>query len=227
MLNKMTNLEDLKRHFKVLYPNCTVKLYEKFQQFLEDNHSSLPKVLETNFLTFITKIMRVNLSQSMSFSDSLEKLLESKEKINHKVDDKKLIPGFITKNILTMPSNRGYIWKNKKYHGKKNPVEGPEVLFEPRKGKTFIHVYEKMHHKIYQKMKGEKVQTLVNTEYVQQEVQPYTIPVTSKREIEAQPYTIPKTSKRVAVAATVEVEKVAVRGNSYQLLNYSSDSDNE
>ncbi len=147
----MTNLEDLKRHFKVLYPNCTVKLYEKFQQFLEDNHSSLPKVLETNFLTFITKIMRVNLSQSMSFSDSLEKLLESKEKINHKVDDKKLIPGFITKNILTMPSNRGYIWKNKKYHGKKNPVEGPEVLFEPRKGKTFIHVYEKMHHKIYQK----------------------------------------------------------------------------
>jgi hypothetical protein len=225
MLNKMTNLEDLKRHFKVLYPNCTVKLYEKFQQFLEDNHSSLPEVLETNFLTFITKIMRVNLSQSMSFSDSLEKLLESKEKINHKVDDKKLIPGFITKNILTMPSNRGYIWKNKKYHGKKNPVEGPEVLFEPRKGKTFIHVYEKMHHKIYQKMKGEKVQTLVNTEYVQQEVQPYTIPVTSKREIEAQPYTIPKTSKRVAVA--VAVEKVAVRGNSYQLLNYSSDSDNE
>ena len=117
----MTNLEDLKRHFKVLYPNCTVKLYEKFQQFLEDNHSSLPEVLETNFLTFITKIMRVNLSQSMSFSDSLEKLLESKEKINHKVDDKKLIPGFITKNILTMPSNRGYIWKNKKYHGKKKP----------------------------------------------------------------------------------------------------------
>ena len=74
-------------------------------------------------------------------------------------------------------------------------------------------------------MKGEKVQTLVKTEYVQQEVQPYTIPVTSKREIEAQPYTIPKTSKRVAVA--VAVEKVAVRGNSYQLLNYSSDSDNE
>ena len=193
MLNKMTNLEDLKRHFKVLYPNCTVKLDEKFRQFLEDNHSSLPEVLETNFLTFVTKIMRVELSQSMSFSDSLEKLLESKEKINHKVDDKKLIPGFITKNILTMPNNRGYIWKNKKYHGKKNPVEGPVVLFEPRKGKTFIHVYEKMHHKIYQKMKGGKVQSLVKTEYVQQEVQ--SLVKTEYVQQEVQPYTIPKTSK--------------------------------
>ena len=71
--------------------------------------------MENNFLAFITKIMRVDLPQSMSFSESLEQLLQNKEKINHHVDDKKLIPGFITKNILTMPNNRGYIWKNKKY----------------------------------------------------------------------------------------------------------------
>ena len=206
----MTTLEDLKRHFKVLYPNCTVKLDKKFQQFLEDHKSSLPEVLETNFLTFVTNIMRVNLSQSMSFSESLEKLLENKEKINHQVDDKKLIPGFITKNILTMPSNRGYIWKNKKYHGKKNPVEGPEVLFEPRKGKTFIHVYEKTYYKIYEKMKGEKIQTLIKTEYIQQNVQPRIVAPQTKQ-----------------VEKVKKVKEVSVRGNSYQLLDWSSDSDIE
>jgi len=206
----MTNLEDLKRHFKVLYPNCTVKLDKKFQQFLEDHKSSLSEVLETNFLAFVTNIMRVNLSQSMSFSESLEKLLENKEKINHQVDDKKLIPGFITKNILTMPSNRGYIWKNKKYHGKKNPVEGPEVLFEPRKGKTFIHVYEKTYYKIYQKMKGEKIQTLIKTEYIQQKVQPRIVAPETKQ-----------------VEKVKKVKEVSVRGNSYQLLDWSSDSDIE
>ena len=209
----MTTLEDLKRHFKVLYPNCTVKLDKKFQQFLEDHKSSLPEVLETNFLTFVTNIMRVNLSQSMSFSESLEKLLENKEKINHQVDDKKLIPGFITKNILTMPSNRGYIWKNKKYHGKKNPVEGPEVLFEPRKGKTFIHVYEKTYYKIYQKMKGEKIQTLIKTEYIQQKVQPRIV--------------APETKQVEKVKKVKKVKEVSVRGNSYQLLDWSSDSDIE
>ena len=209
----MTTLEDLKRHFKVLYPNCTVKLDKKFQQFLEDHKSSLPEVLETNFLTFVTNIMRVNLSQSMSFSESLEKLLENKEKINHQVDDKKLIPGFITKNILTMPSNRGYIWKNKKYHGKKNPVEGPEVLFEPRKGKTFIHVYEKTYYKIYEKMKGEKIQTLIKTEYIQQKVQPRIV--------------APETKQVEKVKKVKKVKEVSVRGNSYQLLDWSSDSDIE
>ena len=209
----MTTLEDLKRHFKVLYPNCTVKLDKKFQQFLEDHKSSLPEVLETNFLTFVTNIMRVNLSQSMSFSESLEKLLENKEKINHQVDDKKLIPGFITKNILTMPSNRGYIWKNKKYHGKKNPVEGPEVLFEPRKGKTFIHVYEKSYYKIYEKMKGEKIQTLIKTEYIQQKVQPRIV--------------APETKQVEKVKKVKKVKEVSVRGNSYQLLDWSSDSDIE
>ncbi len=75
----MTNLEDLKRHFKILYPNCTDKLDKKFQQFLEEHESSLSEVLETDFLAFVTKIMRVDLPQSMSFSDSLEKLLENKE----------------------------------------------------------------------------------------------------------------------------------------------------
>jgi hypothetical protein len=209
MLNKMTNLEDLKRHFKILYPNCTDKLDKKFQQFLEDHESSLSEVLETDFLAFVTKIMRVDLPQSMSFSDSLEKLLENKEKINHSVDDKKLIPGFITKNILNMPSNRGYIWKNKKYRGKKSPLEGPEVLFEPRKGKTFIHVYEKTQHKIYQKMKGEKTQTLIKTEYIRQKIQPRVVIPEVKQEE-------PK-----------KVENVSVRSNSFQLLNWSSDSDNE
>ncbi len=131
------------------------------------------------------------------------------------MDDKKLIPGFITKNILTMPNNRGYIWKNKKYHGKKAPVEGPEVLFEPRRGKTFIHVYEKTQHKIYQKMKGEKTQTLIKTEYIRQKIQPRVV--------------IPETKqvKQVKQEEPKKVENVSVRSNSFQLLNWSSDSDNE
>jgi len=208
----MTNLEDLKRHFKVLYPTCTDKLDKKFRHFLEKHESSLSEVLETEFLDFIMKIMRVDLPQSMSFSESLKKLMETKEKINHQVDDKKLIPGFITKNILTMPSNRGYIWKNKKYHGKKSQVEGPEVLFEPRKGKTFIHVYEKTYHKIYQKMKGEKIQTLIKTEYIKQPIQPHVV-ITEKKQV-----------KKEEPAKT---KNVSVRSNSFQLLNWSSDSDNE
>jgi len=211
MLNKMTNLEDLKRHFKVLYPNCTDKLNKRFCAFLEQNKLSSRETMENNFLAFITKIMRVDLPQSMSFSESLEQLLQNKEKINHHVDDKKLIPGFITKNILTMPNNRGYIWKNKKYHGKKAPVEGPEVLFEPRRGKTFIHVYEKTQHKIYQKLKGEKTQTLMKTEFIHQQVEPV---IARPRE----------TNKKIEQPKVKE--KVPVRGNSFRILGWGdSDSD--
>lgn len=207
----MTNLEDLKRHFKVLYPNCTDKLNKRFRAFLEQNKLSSCETMENNFLAFITKIMRVDLPQSMSFSESLEQLLQNKEKINHQVDDKKLIPGFITKNILTMPNNRGYIWKNKKYHGKKAPVEGPEVLFEPRRGKTFIHVYEKTQHKIYQKLKGEKTQTLMKTEFIHQPVEP----------IIARPR---ETNKKIEQPKVKE--KVPVRGNSFRILGWGdSDSD--
>ncbi len=162
----MTNLYDIKKHFKILYPKCTKKLNDSFEYFLDEHQETSSNILEESFLFFITQNMRVDLPQSMSFLESITELQRIKKNITQQVDNKKLIPGFITKNILTMPSNRGYMWKNKKYHGKQSPVDGPVVLFEPRRGKTFIHVYEKTCHKIYEKMKGEKIQILIKTEYV-------------------------------------------------------------
>ena len=212
----MTNLEDLKRHFKVLYPNGTQKLDKSFHAFLEQNKSSSHEALENNFLVFITKIMRVDLPQSVSFSDSLAELRQTKEKIGHQVDDKKLIPGFITKNILDMPSNRGYIWKNKKYHGRKNPVDGPEVLFEPRKGKTFIHVYEKSYHKVYEKLKGEKTQKLIKTDYIRQLPPPPRQPSVDTQKIEV-----------VEEKKEKKVQKVPIGSNSFQMIALSSDSDSD
>jgi len=73
----------------------------------------------------------------------------------------KEIPGFITENVLQMPSNRGYIWKDKKYFGKIPTKNKPVVLFEPRKGKTFIHVFESTETKIFEKLKGQKDQRLL------------------------------------------------------------------
>ena len=113
-----------------------------------------------------------------------------------------------------MPSNRGYIWKNKKYHGRKNPVDGPEVLFEPRKGKTFIHVYEKSYHKIYEKLKGEKTQKLIKTDYIRQLPPPPRQPNVMN-------------TQKIEVVEEKKVQKVPIGSNSFQMIALSSDSDSD
>ena len=52
------------------------------------------------------------------------------------------LPEYIQKNLKDMPNNKGYIWRDVCFYGKKDAQKGSNVMFEKPKGKTLIiHEY--------------------------------------------------------------------------------------
>ena len=167
-----TTLEFVTNCFNDIYPKKSDNLIKTFDEFIKKHSNATSIVLENAFISFLAKRLRVTRpSLNISFLKNLENLKDIKNKIKilKTVDDN--IPGFITENILSMPCNRGYIWMNEKFFGNlPRLIDSNTVLFEPRKGKTFIHVYNGNSHKIYEKLKGEKKQTLIKTETIKTEI---------------------------------------------------------
>lgn len=159
----MASLQTVRNFFTELYPKPSKKLQSEFEKVCESSN------LEDSFLQFLEKVLRVSRDKDKSFDDNLQMFKRIRLELKTTTLKKTTVPGFIITNTLDMPSNRGYIWKNIKYYGKKPPAEGPIVLFEPRKGKTFIHVWETNHYKVYEKLKGNKFQTLIKTEKIEKE----------------------------------------------------------
>ena len=81
------------------------------------------------------------------------------------IDDK--IPEFIKDNTKHMASNRGYMWQGKEYLGVLAPLPSyrgtHKVLFEPRSGRTLIHVWTSYSYKLFEKKKGSRYQKLIRT----------------------------------------------------------------
>ena len=159
----MASLQTVRDFFTELYPKPSKKLQANFEIVCDCDN------LEDNFLKFLEKVLRVSRDKDKSFEENLQMFRRVRFELKTTTLKKTTVPGFIITNTLDMPSNRGYIWKNIKYYGKKPPSEGPVVLFEPRKGKTFIHVWETTHYKVYEKLKGNKYQTLIKTEKIEKE----------------------------------------------------------
>jgi len=156
----MVSLQTVRDFFTELYPSPSSKLKSNFEIVCNSEN------LEDSFLNFLENVLRVSSDKDKSFNDNLQMFRKVRSSLKTTTLKKTTVPGFIITNILDMPSNRGYIWKNVKYYGKKPASEGPIVLFEPRKGKTFIHVWETTHYNVYEKLKGNKYQTLVKTEKI-------------------------------------------------------------
>lgn len=163
-----TTLEFVISQFNIIYPKKSTSLKKIFEEFIEFHSESTAEILEAAFLLLLSTRLRVEEPDGdKSFLENLELLKDVKLKLGTVEATVGSVPGFITKNILTMPSNRGYIWMDVKFFGKqKKTRENNTVLFEPRKGKTFIHVRTDSIYKLYEKLKGEKTQTLIKSEII-------------------------------------------------------------
>ena len=159
----MASLQTVRDFFTELYPNPSQKLKDMFEIVCDSEN------LKDSFLKFLEKILRASRDKDKSFEENLIMFRRVRLELKTTTLKTTTVPGFIITNTLDMPSNRGYIWKNIKYYGKKPRAEGPVVLFEPRKGKTFIHVWEISQYKVYEKLKGNKYQTLIKTEQIEKE----------------------------------------------------------
>jgi hypothetical protein len=64
------------------------------------------------------------------------------------------LPDYIKKNLDEMPNNKGYIWRDCWFMGKKNPERNqPHIMFEKMKGGILhIHEYTEREYKLYEKV---------------------------------------------------------------------------
>jgi hypothetical protein len=135
--------------------------------FCVSNQDCEKETIERNVITFLAQMLRqstsyIDVLHGMSYQNALQRLETIRDRIkttprNGDHD----VPSFIIENIEGMQGNRGYIWKGKIFLGKRPAKQGPRVLFEPRRKKTLIHVFEKGLHKVFEKMKGERYQVLI------------------------------------------------------------------
>jgi len=213
-----TTLEFVITQFNIIYPKKSTSLKKIFEEFIEFHSESTTEILEAGFLHLLAKRLRVDKPDGdKSFLENLELLKNVKRKLGTVDATFDSVPGFITKNILTMPSNRGYIWMDIEFFGKqKKTRENNIVLFEPRKGKTFIHVRTDSTYKIYVKLKGETTQTLIKKEIL---VPTRKLPIIRKRISYRQ-------SSQPVVEPETGCEKISEHRNPFLALD-DSDSEKE
>ena len=67
------------------------------------------------------------------------------------------VPEYITKNIKTMPNNKGYIWRDVRFYGCLPAESDKDILFQKIDGELYIHEITKSNHKIYKKVNKRNV----------------------------------------------------------------------
>jgi hypothetical protein len=74
------------------------------------------------------------------------------------------LPNYIKTNLADMPGNKGYIWRDCWFFGRKPDEYGqPIVMFEKKKGSImYIHEIYPHEHKIFEKI-GKERKTLIST----------------------------------------------------------------
>lgn len=150
------------------YKTTDQRFLDSVKEFTASNKDLNKEIVEQNIVSFLGKQLRQTASciealKEMKYDEAMEKLAEIKNNVSLVPREKDHdVPSFITQNIENMPQNRGYLWKGKTFHGKKPSRPGPKVLFEPRRKKTLIHVYEKGMHRVYEKLKGQRQQVLIS-----------------------------------------------------------------
>jgi len=161
LLDKMVEIVEIKKILIDFYPRSTYLVNKEIHEFL-CMCKTFDGDLKKRLISFLSSNLRVDIPEG-DFKQQIQILHDIKTKLKkgNGSSRNKEIPGFITENILKMPSNRGYIWKDTKYFGKIPNTNKPIVLFEPRKGKTFIHVFDVSETRIFEKLKGQQEQCLL------------------------------------------------------------------
>ena len=183
----MSDTSGIEKAIERFYPSPTNLVKDEINAFINSCKIQNPDEWEKLTISFIASNLRVDIPEG-NFDEQLKILYHIKlnlMKENGSSLDKE-IPGFIKENVLKMPSNRGYIWKDKKYFGKIPTENKPVVLFEPRKGKTFIHVFEATETKIFEKLKGQKEQRLlkiIKQVTITERPKPVRKPINEKEEV--------------------------------------------
>lgn len=164
----MTTVNSIREKLINFFPNVIESLNNDIEKFANENIKYPEEILNNNMIKFISNVIRVEIPTDLDNENSWVFLKKHKNNLieeNIKTINQTTntdVPDFIFKNIENMASNRGYIWRHIKYFGKKPPLKTEvTVLFEPRKGRTLIHVYEKNKIKLYEKLKGKKYQRLL------------------------------------------------------------------
>ena len=149
------------------YKTKDLRFLSAVDVFCVSNQDCEKETVERNVITFLAQMLRQNTSyidvlHGMSYQNALQRLETIRDgiKTTPRNGDHD-VPSFIMENTEGMQGNRGYIWKGKIFLGKRPAKQGPRVLFEPRRKKTLIHVFEKGLHKVFEKMKGEGHQVLI------------------------------------------------------------------
>ncbi len=149
------------------YQTQNPSFLKSLDTFCVANQECDKETVERNVITFLGNHLRqsasyIDILHEMKYTEALVQLKKIRDEISRTPrDGDHDVPSFIMENIEGMQGNRGYIWKGKVFLGKRPTKHGPRVLFEPRRKKTLIHVYEKGYHKVFEKIKGEKHQTLL------------------------------------------------------------------
>lgn len=74
------------------------------------------------------------------------------------------LPSYISKNILEMPNNKGYIWRGMHFYGDLPEEHGPRVMFDKKRGGVLvIHEYTDTEYRLYEK-EGKNRKQLIRTE---------------------------------------------------------------
>ena len=70
-------------------------------------------------------------------------------------------PQYMQDNLKEMPANKGYIWKGRKFYGKKKAMSKDEIMFEKKRGEN-LHIIETVtrgyyrYETIYEKIGNDK-----------------------------------------------------------------------
>ena len=74
------------------------------------------------------------------------------------------LPDYIRENLITMPNNKGYMWRNCWYYGEQPAEYGqPTIIFDKKRGGIMhIHEIDQYEHRIYEK-NGKERKKLIST----------------------------------------------------------------
>ena len=164
----MTTVSDIETRIMDFFPIPSPGISRSVREFSRRNVNSSGKELDVNILQFVSRQLLVTLPPGWKLRayEEMSALL----RVNKPRGKSNGVPDFILANVLAMPGNRGYMWQGKKYYGKLPAASHEIVLFEPRRGRTLIHVWSGSFYKVFERMKGMREQRLVKVKKLPQKV---------------------------------------------------------
>lgn len=168
----MATVSEIKGKLDKFFPSTSPDIEKTLLDFSRKNVNSSGQELDTKIIEFVASLLEASLPigwRQKTYEHTSSLLLGRSLPTHDASKGQKGVPGFILENIKTMPSNKGYMWQRIEYRGQLPPLSINVVLFEPRRGRTFIHVRTPTYIEIYERVKGQRSQTLLSREEIKKD----------------------------------------------------------